>query len=219
MGGTLVSRDGGKINWQYLVELHILQDTQGLRLANKLKKTHINWKQQKMKVNLAAQALSSSVANALEYCAHELKLAKFQGCEATMEFIRMFDQLFEILNSRNPLAEGYKALMRQSNKCTWDAFLTDVYDYIIELKNSSGVQMCKTKRKTGFICFLIGVKSIRQMFSDLVESKSAPLQYLLTFKMSQDHLELFFVQFVFNNNPTTRQFTAAYKRLLLKSHN
>ena len=70
--GTLVSRDGGKISWQYLVELHNLQDTEGLRLANKLKKTHINWKQQKMKVNLAAQALSSSVANALEYCANEL---------------------------------------------------------------------------------------------------------------------------------------------------
>ena len=89
--GTLVSRDGGKISWQFLVELHNLQDTEGLRLANKLKKTHINWKQQKMKVSLAAQALSSSVENAIKYCANELKLPKFQGCEATVEFIRMFD--------------------------------------------------------------------------------------------------------------------------------
>ena len=100
--GTLVSRDGGKISWQFLVELHI-EDTEGLRLANKLKKTHIKWKQQKMKVNLAAQALSSSVANALEYCVNELKLPKFQGCEATVEFIRMFDHLLDILNSRNLL--------------------------------------------------------------------------------------------------------------------
>ena len=78
------------------MELKNLQDAEGLRLANKLKKIHINWKQRKMKVNLAAQALSSSMANALEYCAKELKLPKFQGCEATVEFIRMFDHLFDI---------------------------------------------------------------------------------------------------------------------------
>jgi hypothetical protein len=165
--GILVSRDGEKIHWQYLVELHNLHDTEGLRLANKLKKTHINWKQQKMKVNLAAQSLSSSVADALE-----CDVKQQQGCEATVEFIKMFDHLFDILNSRNPLAKGYKAPLRPTNKCTWDAFLTDVYDYIIKLKNTSGVQMCKTKHKTGFLGFLIGIRSIKQMFHDLVESKS-----------------------------------------------
>ena len=179
--GTLVNRDGEKISWQYLVELHNLQDAESLRLANKLKKIHINWKQQKMKVNLAAQALSSSLANALEYCGKELKLDKFQGCEATVEFIRMFDHLFEILNSQNPLTKGYKAPLRPTYKCTWDAFLMDVYDYIIKLENSTGVKMCKTKRNTGFIGFLIGINSIRQMFHDLVESKSLPLQYVLTY--------------------------------------
>jgi hypothetical protein len=49
------------------------------------------------------------VADALEYCANELKLPQFQGCEATVEFIKKFDHLFDILNSRNPLAKGYKA--------------------------------------------------------------------------------------------------------------
>lgn len=220
--GILLDKDGRKIQWQYLIELYKLQESEGLRLANKLKKVHICWKQQKMKVNLAAQALSASVADALEYCANELKMPQFQGCEATVEFIRKFNQLFDILNSRNPLAKGYKAPLRPSNKCTWDAFLTDAYDYIIHLSNTSGIQMCKTKRKTGFLGFLIGIKSVKQMFHDLVESQSAPLKYLLTYKMSQDHLELFFCAVRacggFNNNPTTQQFTAAYKRLLLRSH-
>ena len=44
---------------------------------------------------------------------------------------------------------------------------------------------------------------------------------MLTKKLSQDHLELFFgaVRFArgFINNPTAQQFTAAYKRLLLRS--
>jgi hypothetical protein len=82
--------------------------------------------------------------------------------------------------------------------------------------------MCKTKRKTGFVGFLAGIKSMKQMFHDLVESEHAPLKYILTYKMSQDHLELFFGAIRacggFNNNPTTQQFTAAYKRLLLRSH-
>ena len=31
-----------KIHWQYLVDIHTLQDAEGLRLANKQKKMHIN---------------------------------------------------------------------------------------------------------------------------------------------------------------------------------
>ena len=59
------------------------------------------------------------------------------------------------------------------------------------------------------------------LFECLVEQQQAPLKYLLLYKFSQDHLELFFgaVRSAggFNNNLTTQQFTAAYKRLLLRS--
>ena len=41
----------------------------------------------KMKVNLAAQALSPSVADALEFCCNVLKLQQFQGCKAAVKFI------------------------------------------------------------------------------------------------------------------------------------
>ena len=58
------------------------------------------------------------------------------------------------------------------------------------------------------------------MFHDLVEVTQAPLKYMLMHKVSQDHLELFFgvARFAggFNNNPTCQQFTAAYKRLLVR---
>ena len=44
------------------------------------------------------------------------------------------------------------------------------------------------------------------------------LKYLLTYKLSQDHLELFFAAVRSScgskNNPTDRQYSAAYKRLL-----
>ena len=45
-----------------------------------------------------------------------------------------------------------------------------------------------------------------------------PLKYLLTYKLSQDHIKHFFgcvrSHGGCNNNPTARQFTAIYKRLL-----
>jgi hypothetical protein len=46
-----------------------------------------------MKVNLAAQALSLSITDALEYCEGKLKLPQFQGCGPTVKFIRVFDRL------------------------------------------------------------------------------------------------------------------------------
>ena len=91
---VLKDREGNVISWKFLVQLQELQESEGLRLANKLRSAHINWKPQKMKVNLAAQALSASVADALEYCEGKLKLPQFQGCGPTVLFIRVFDRLF-----------------------------------------------------------------------------------------------------------------------------
>ncbi|XP_037801972.1 uncharacterized protein LOC119596716 [Penaeus monodon] len=84
-GGILVDLNGEHIRWQYIVELHKLQACEDLRLGNKLKLTHIEWRQQKMKVNLAAQVFSSSVTDALQYCSHVLKLPQVSGCNATLK--------------------------------------------------------------------------------------------------------------------------------------
>ena len=62
-GGILVDKNGCTISWQYITELHKLQENEGLRLGNKVRTAHIQWRQQKMKVNLAAQTFSSSVAD------------------------------------------------------------------------------------------------------------------------------------------------------------
>jgi pyruvate carboxylase len=108
----LAHKDGGKICWEYIVELQKLQDEEGFRLGNKLKFAHIKWQQQKMKVDLAAQSLSSSVTDAIGYCTNVLKLPQFKVSEATVKFIRTIDHLFDILNSRNPCAKCFKAPLR-----------------------------------------------------------------------------------------------------------
>ena len=75
-----------------------------------------------MKVNLAAQTLSTSVADAIEFCCCNLKPYQFAGSEATVRFLRLIDQLLNILNSRNPFAKGYKASMRPTNVQIWRPF-------------------------------------------------------------------------------------------------
>ena len=131
------------------------------RLGNKLKSSHINWQQQKMKVNLAAQTFSSSVADAIEYCTTNLKLSRFQGSVATVKFIRLFDRLFDALNSRNSLAKGFKSALRIQNQTTWLPFFDEAKVYISGLKDTSGQPMTLTRRKTGFVGFLVGLERKR----------------------------------------------------------
>lgn len=57
---------------------------------------------------------------------------------------------------------------------------------------------------------------------DFFVCENPALRYLLIYKMSQDHLELFFSAVRaaggWNNNPTSRQFKSSYKQLLMR-HN
>ena len=220
--GILKDNQGCKINWNYIEQLHKLQEAEGLRLGTKLKTAHIMWNRQKMKVNLAAQTLSASVADAIDFCRENLKLVQFIGSEATVRFLRVIDRLFDILNSRNPLAKGFKAPMRPSNEAVWKPFLEEAKLYLFSLTNDKGLPMYQTKRRTPFLGLICSVESTVAIFNELVGKPYSPLKYLLTYKLSQDHLELFFgavrSSCGCNNNPTVRQFTAAYKRLLMR-HN
>ena len=146
--GIIVDGAGNQIRWQYIKDLHELQEKEGLRLANKLKSAHIHWKSQKMKVNLAAQTLSASVATALSFCEEQLQLAQFSGCDATCKFIKIFDELFDILNSRNPLGKGSKAPLKPENEAIFLPFLENAGEYIKSLKTPEGKPLTASTRKT-----------------------------------------------------------------------
>lgn len=107
------------IDWKFLELLHDVQRKDSLYLANKLRAQHIHFQNVKMKVNIAAQTLSSSVASAIDHLREDCKLPQFQGSEATTRFIRFFDKLFDCLNSRNPFAKGYKAALAKWNQLSW----------------------------------------------------------------------------------------------------
>ncbi|KAL3240171.1 hypothetical protein MRX96_021727 [Rhipicephalus microplus] len=100
-------------------------------------------------------------------------------------------------------------------------FFEEAKEYIRGLTDGSGVPIFRTPRRTPFLGFLVTIESVIGLASALLLSDNAPLRYFLTYKLSQDHIELFFAAVRskggWNNNPTVSQFVAAYKRLV--THN
>ncbi|EFN73364.1 THAP domain-containing protein 9, partial [Camponotus floridanus] len=64
---TNISSKAGLISFSYIKKLHTIQEEADLKLANKLSYNHVNFSNKKMNVRLAAQVLSSSVADAIDF--------------------------------------------------------------------------------------------------------------------------------------------------------
>ena len=80
--------------------LNEIQESEGFRLKNKFSSRHLQFQKHKMNVQLAAQTLSASVANAIEFLDKTMKLKEFQNSTGTVKFIKKVDRLFDISNSR-----------------------------------------------------------------------------------------------------------------------
>lgn len=235
----LVYDDGfnqDKISWNYIEKLHKLQQEENFKLGitdkfiyifycvlihfqllgNKLSKKHIEWEKNKMKVSLAVQVLSQSVADALDHCNKDLNLKEFKGSEGTANFCRVFDAALDILNSRSPFGKLQKAPLSLSNQTEWSEYIDKIHQYIVNLKTKDGILITKCRKKTGFVGFFVDLVSAKGLFQDLVVSNK--MKYLLTYKFSQDHLELWFsamrIRHGRNPNPTPKQFMYGYRKLI-----
>ena len=135
----------------------------------------------------------------------------------THDVIRTFNDAFDVLNSRNTFSLNLKAPMRLSNEEKWKSMINKTRRYILGFKLTDGTMVVQSRRKTGFWVFLMNFRSLENLFEQLV--RTGRLNFLLTYKLSQDHIELFFgairSRLGANNNPTAQQFASTYKRLLL----
>lgn len=206
--------NGHTISWKYLILLVEKQDEKGLHLAIKIRRKHINFTNEKMKVRLTAQTFSSSIANALKTCEEDLKLIQFQGAIPTAEFCQIINNIFDLLNSRNlltkkPTQRAISVENLKDMKMSVESFI----GYIEKLKVDT-TPIIQTRNKTGFLGLIICLKSVIFLAERLFSEKY--ITFLLTYKMSQDHLEIFFScirRCDGFNNPTVRQFIAALKKL------
>jgi len=217
--------DGGVICWSFINELYKLQSDEHIRAANKLSRNHIEFDKHKMKVKLAAQVLSASVASAIEFCDKDLKLPQFKGSQKTVQFIKMIDQMFDILNSKNPNQKYFKSPLNKSNVVAKVNYLNQCSEKILSLKYK-GSFVSLGQRKRAVVGLVTSIKSITSISIQLLNRPISPFSYVLTYRFSQDLLELLFNKIRGklgrNNNPNVIEFKNIMKQIwhqnLLKSN-
>ncbi|VEN54857.1 unnamed protein product [Callosobruchus maculatus] len=215
----LTNGNGDQILWRYFQNLVDFEYDHGLKAGTKIRKRHIEWFREKMKVSLASQTLSKSTADAFRYLRDDIHLEQFKDVEATAVFTETFNNLFDIFNVHTIHSKYiYKRALNPGTKEFIFNFLNECKNYIQEIK-LNGIPVRSTRRKTGFLGFLIAINTIQNIYEEYIVSKV--LDFVLTYKFSQDHLEIFFSAIRSrggnNNNPTAFQFEHIYKRLLIHS--
>lgn len=179
-----------------------------------------------MKVRLAVQTFSTSVANAILFCMNDLKLDNFQGADATIEFCLRIYNIFDIFNTRNFLSKGtYNKSINKRTKTEIFHYIEESIDYLAGIQCNEKSQKCgqrsilNSQRKTGFLGLIICLTSLKSLVLELIDTEY--LSFFLTYKFSQDHIEMLFsaiwAKGGFNNNPTVSQFEAAYKSMIVHS--
>lgn len=222
LGVIIYQSNGVKqcIRWCYIESLIRLQDSDSLKLANKLSLRHLYYKRFIMKVKLAAQIFSRSVADAIDFLRDDLQLHAFQGSEPTTDFIRKIDAMFDLLNSRHPFAGGSKAPLRIFNEETWKREIEAYKAFLYSLCDLQGKPLRLIGRKVPICGFIVTLSSVSTISSQLLSVHN--FKFVLTYKMSQDHIEILFSKIRlrggWNNNPTVLQFESALRSILMKTY-
>lgn len=213
-----------KISMKFIVALYEYSRKNDLH-SHKLTRMHIEWQRNPMNVRLAVQTFSDSVANTLQFLM-EQKIPEFQKAEATIDFIRRMDKLFDIFNSKNskPTSVFKRALTAENKRIIFD-FLRDNIKYLKSLKIEQQyfekddieeahpkiklVLLLKSRSFCGFRGLIIDMISLMEMYTDFIEQNHL-LTSIATYNMLQDVIEMFFGRLRacggFNNNPNFPQF-------------
>lgn len=182
-----------------------------------------------MKVRLAAQLFSNSVADSMTVLKN-MNISLFKDSIATIRFINLFNDLFDIMNSKSLKSSHFKKPLQYSkenenqqnhNKIIFEKLL-ECEKYILNLETKDSEKLIFSKRKVGFVGFLICIYSLQQLYHELCENEKV-LKYIPSYKISQDHIELLFgcirAHNGCNNNPTVRQFVSIFKKILVHHMN
>jgi len=152
----------------------------------------------------------------------------------TCNLLRTINALFDRMNSRNPFGKYLQSPLGMLSKdeifndfAAGEAYilsltmqpllLSDSTDEPKSKKMRSDILIVSGPRRKGFLGFLVNMITFKKVFEIYIQT--GHLKYLLTFKTSQDHVELLFCSIRGslgkNNNPTTREFTTSLKKILL----
>lgn len=188
---NLIDECGGVISWQHIRSLYDEQKDLSWNLSNKLTKSHIQWDKRKMCVKLAAETLSGSVADSLEFM--KQKSEKFKDVDATVKFIRMVNDTFDIMNSTliSKNSGGFKEPISISNAATFFQRFQEVMPYLKGLTvEGESKTIFFSASKTPFIGFYNNMLIFMNIYAEYVVTKK--IERIIAHRFSQDLLESFF---------------------------
>lgn len=186
---NLVDGEGGVISWKYFVSLYEAQKNLSWNLNNKLTKAHIQWDKKKMSVKLAVETISNSVADSMEFLQQESE--HFKDVGPTVKLIRVFNDVFDIMNSVDKEAEGFKRPITKATAPEHFRRLQEAMIYIKDLKVEGETgSIFASSVHTAFTGFYNNIISFMAMFDDYVQTNK--ITKIITHRFSQDLLESFF---------------------------
>ncbi|KAI2644863.1 DNA transposase THAP9 [Labeo rohita] len=128
----------------------------------------------------------------------------------------VIDRLFDVMNSKNPRARGFKAPLGLRNWEDTLGFMSEARAYLTKLRLNDGNPLHCSKRYLSVTGFVININSFTMMIPELLEGQ----RYVCTYRFSQDHLELFFNSIRasrgWNNNPTVAHFQNYFRRIMVR---
>lgn len=197
------------IKWEYIVKFYEFDQTSNIRMADKLTDRHINLRPfAAMRVNLATQVLSHSVAVGVNYMVKDGKLE--ENAKHTAQFLDFFDQLFNTFNSSNVKSKQPFSYAFSQNSTHWQ-FLQTAIEYLDNLSLSNNRKVpCIEGWKQAIVV-------LKMLWHDL--SNENEFKFLLTNRLNQDCIENLFSivrgKGGFRDNPTPEQFRAAFRQIVV----
>ena len=170
-----------EVRWQYIVDFYNRDKTMSIRMAPKLTDRHIILPPfSAMRVNLAAQTLSHSVAAGINTLCTLNYLP--DDASVTAEFIETFDQLFNTLNSASrKSSHKYKHAFRDNSGHI--PFLNSCLRFLSKVKTmENAIVPC-------LIGWQISIKSLLALWENL---QRKGFKYFLTNTLNQDCVENLF---------------------------
>ena len=172
-----------------------------------------------MKVKLAVQIFSSSCATALQFL-RENKFAEFKDTYPKKLLLRKLNKLFDFLNIRSIFNKSNASISYSNAKNCIEA-LNETKLFLIDLEDSNKTKLYCTRRHTFITGLCITINGIISLINQLILGpglNDVKLKYLLTYKISQDNIEVMFGTIRrrggWNNNPSVQQFMFVFRAIL-----
>lgn len=213
----VLMKDGKLIRWSCYDALFVADSKHcgERRVCLKITYNHVNLsKMLKMRVKLATQIFSNSVAKGIMFYAQK-GAPRLTNAEPTVQFTVFLNDLFDALNRRFP-AEGLKLGCKDFSVLEAASVWLDSWETeVVKGEISKDVFLTQSTAEG----LRVTIKSVRELSVYLL--KECGYKYVLTAKMNQDPLECFFGIVTQaggqNEHPTFPTFLQLYRMLSLYS--